>query len=284
MARSRDDFDAKTIDALSKRASYICSRPECRALTICPSTVSIEKYIYVGKAAHITAASTGGPRFDASLTSDERRSINNAIFLCSTCADMIDKNTGLDFTISQLREWKNEHEQWVRSNLNRSISSIISANDRQHVSKPIIDICHRGISVSEIRPNVMAFDIPYCAGKNSNALNVNLLAAVIFSNDLGLRILSNFDHSFPENINLSYETGKSIEFTLHPLDSALLPNIYISVAGTYSDESKTSVYTILDIFKLSSVSKAWVRTLGDEDSLVRNFVGSMPSNPCNTDA
>ena len=60
--RSRDDFSPKMIEALAKRASYICSNPDCRCLTLCPSTEDDEKYIYIGKAAHITAASEGGPR------------------------------------------------------------------------------------------------------------------------------------------------------------------------------------------------------------------------------
>ena len=147
MKKNRDDFDSKTIDALAKLASYICSNPDCRALTICPSDVNIEKYLYVGKAAHITSAAINGPRYDATLTQEQRVSIENGIFLCATCADMIDKNNGADFSVDQLKQWKSQHESWVRGNLNRSINSLLSSTDEE---RPIIDICHRGISGTEV--------------------------------------------------------------------------------------------------------------------------------------
>jgi len=77
MKRNRDDFDSKTIDVLAKRASYICSNPKCRALTICPSDVNVEKYLYIGKAAHITSAAIKGPRYDISLTLEPPRIHNS---------------------------------------------------------------------------------------------------------------------------------------------------------------------------------------------------------------
>lgn len=132
---NRDNFHPNIIEALAKRASYICSNPNCRSLTICPSIEDAEKYIYVGIAAHITAASAKGPRFDSSLTSEQRSSIENGIFLCATCATTIDKNNGLDFPAPLLRDWKSEHETWVRGNLNKSVTSLISTVDGEHHAK-----------------------------------------------------------------------------------------------------------------------------------------------------
>lgn len=125
LIKNRDDFDRRTAENLAKRAAYICSNPGCRALTLSPSDVSSEKHIYIGKAAHITAASKNGPRYDSTLTSEQRRSIENAIFLCSSCADIIDRNNGLDFSVKQLKIWKSEHETWVRENLNRSVTLLM---------------------------------------------------------------------------------------------------------------------------------------------------------------
>jgi hypothetical protein len=119
VAQDRDDFPMPVIEALSKRAAFICSNPSCRALTIAPSEADEGKWIYAGKAAHICAAAPGGPLYKASLPSDERKSASNGIFLCSFCADMIDKNDGIDFPEPLLREWKAEHEKWVRENLNK---------------------------------------------------------------------------------------------------------------------------------------------------------------------
>ena len=133
--KKRDDFNPKTIEALAKRASYICSNPDCRSLTLYPSEKDSEEYIFIGKAAHITAASEGGPRYDPTFTPEQRTSIENGIFLCSNCADMIDKNNGLDFPVDLLREWKRNHETWVKENLNKSLNSPISVIDGEHRAK-----------------------------------------------------------------------------------------------------------------------------------------------------
>ena len=133
--KKRNDFDSKTIEIIAKRASYICSNPDCRSLTLSPSETDPEKYIYIGKAAHITAASGNGPRYDPSLTPEQRSSIENGIFLCSNCADMIDKNMGLDFPVALLKKWKYNHEIWVKDNLNKSKNSPISIIDGEHHAK-----------------------------------------------------------------------------------------------------------------------------------------------------
>ena len=140
MAKNRDDFDPKVVDALSRRASFICSNPGCRALTLAPTKEDPQKYLYIGVAAHITAAAEGGPRHDATLTADQRRSIDNGIYLCSTCSVMIDKNGGVDFPADLLRDWKRNHEQWVREHLNKSAASQITIIDGEHQARGIGNI------------------------------------------------------------------------------------------------------------------------------------------------
>jgi hypothetical protein len=116
---ARDNFSQKTVNILGKRAAYICSNPACRRSTLAPSDTDVNKFIYIGKAAHICAASIGGPRFDPNMTTKERGHISNGIFLCSSCADVVDKNSGIDHTLDELRLWKSQHEQWVALNLNK---------------------------------------------------------------------------------------------------------------------------------------------------------------------
>ncbi|MBI2474855.1 hypothetical protein HYV69_00290 [Candidatus Uhrbacteria bacterium] len=132
---TRDEFDKNTVEAIGKRASYICSNPDCKNLTLCPSAENEDKFIYIGKAAHITAAAEGGPRYDSNLTSEQRKSTNNGIFLCSNCADMIDKNNGIDFSVDQLKQWKKEHEEWATQNLNKSLNSLITTIDGEHTAR-----------------------------------------------------------------------------------------------------------------------------------------------------
>lgn len=117
---ARDDFAPLVVAALGKRASFICSNPGCRRQTIAPSSADAMKFLYIGAAAHITAASKYGPRYDPNMTTEDRAAITNGIFLCRSCADLIDKNKGIDFTVDELRSWKSDHEDWVSANLNKT--------------------------------------------------------------------------------------------------------------------------------------------------------------------
>src|SRR5437867_460131 len=112
-SKKRDDFSVRVKDALAKRAQFLCSNPNCRRLTLKPSESASDRYIYVGKSCHITAASEGGPRFDSTLSGRQRSSIENGIYLCPTCAELIDKNQGRDSSVEELRQWKRQHEVWI---------------------------------------------------------------------------------------------------------------------------------------------------------------------------
>ena len=120
----RDDFGPKVRTIITKRAAYICSNPKCRRLTLAPSENNPEKIQFTGIVAHITAAAPNGPRYDENLTEEQRSSADNGIYLCSTCAIMIDKNQGIDFPVDLLKEWKAEHEEWIAKNLNKRFIEI----------------------------------------------------------------------------------------------------------------------------------------------------------------
>ena len=152
-----------------------------------------------------------------------------------------------------------------------SLFSKSAAVTESAVPAPVIDLCNRGISVKEIEPNKLYFDIPYCAGKNGSAHNVKLQTGVLLSDGTELRTLAPFGDDFPEGVTLTYETGKSISYTLSPLSTVDLPRLYIVVRGTYTAEMGSNVFPVFDIFKFSSPTGTWVRTLGDEDKKVRAF-------------
>ncbi|MBF4486229.1 hypothetical protein [Flavobacterium sp. CSZ] len=106
---SRDDFKKVTTDVLPKRVGYLCSNPDCRKSTIGANDVP-DKSTSIGIAAHITAASPGGPRFDETLTTEQRTHIDNGIWLCSNCATLIDKDEK-KYSIKLLNDWKLQAEQ-----------------------------------------------------------------------------------------------------------------------------------------------------------------------------
>jgi hypothetical protein len=104
----RDDFPQKTKETLAKRVAYHCSNPECKLLTIGPNSDK-DKASNIGVAAHITAASVGGPRYDAALTPEQRADIDNGIWLCQSCAKLVDSDAGL-YTVELLKAWKVQAE------------------------------------------------------------------------------------------------------------------------------------------------------------------------------
>ena len=99
----RDDFSAAVKDVLAKRVGFRCTLPDCRATTSGPHS-DPSRFVNVGVACHITAASEGGPRYDAGLTSDQRMAVENGIWLCQTHAKLIDNDTQR-FTVDVLRAW-----------------------------------------------------------------------------------------------------------------------------------------------------------------------------------
>jgi hypothetical protein len=104
----RDDFSEDVKRTVAARVGYLCSRPSCHARTTGPQADST-KALNVGVAAHITAASPGGPRYDPSLTTEERRHANNALWLCQNCGKLVD-NDQTTFTEGELRQWKKDAE------------------------------------------------------------------------------------------------------------------------------------------------------------------------------
>ena len=105
---ARDDFTKATIERLAKRVGMKCSCPDCRTPTAGPDAAG--GVTNLGVAAHITAASPGGSRYDASLSPETRGDINNGIWLCQRHAKLIDDDE-LSYPPSLLREWKETAEQ-----------------------------------------------------------------------------------------------------------------------------------------------------------------------------
>ena len=116
MANNRDDFKETTKRIMASRVGYICSHPDCNAFTIGPSYEGEEKTSVIGVAAHICAAAPGGKRYDPSMSREERRSINNGIWLCETHARLIDTDE-TTYTIDVIKEWKRQAEEQASKRL-----------------------------------------------------------------------------------------------------------------------------------------------------------------------
>jgi tetratricopeptide (TPR) repeat protein len=100
----RDDFHDKVVRELANRAGNHCSNPDCGRPTSGPKT-SPNGFVNIGVGAHITAAAIGGPRYDATLTPEQRAAFDNGIWLCQSCSSLIDRDTA-KYTKELLVSWK----------------------------------------------------------------------------------------------------------------------------------------------------------------------------------
>ncbi len=118
----RDDFALPVKEVLAKRVAYRCSNQSCRQVTSGPQK-DPTKTINIGVAAHITAASPGGARFDPSMTSDQRQAAENGIWLCQSCAKLVD-NDPMRYGVTTLRQWKTDAETTAAHELESRSNSV----------------------------------------------------------------------------------------------------------------------------------------------------------------
>jgi len=129
----RDNFSKKTINLLAERVGFLCSNPACGCHTVGPNQQD-NKSTRIGKAAHITAAAPGGPRFEYGLAPALRAGIANGIWLCSNCADLIDKDQQA-YSAPLLRVWKENAEL----KMSQSIKAIYEINAGELFQGPYLE-------------------------------------------------------------------------------------------------------------------------------------------------
>lgn len=113
-----DDFSEPVKRTLAARVGNLCSNPACGTLTSGPQA-DPAKAINLGVAAHITAASPGGPRYDPGLLAEERSAPGNGIWLCQNCAKLVDNDIAR-FSIHVLRTWKLDAESEAQFRLGKT--------------------------------------------------------------------------------------------------------------------------------------------------------------------
>ena len=115
---ARDNFTKGDIERLRLRVAHRCSNPDCRVPTVAPGSLS-DAVTSIGVAAHVHAASPGGPRYVLEMSRQTRSSIDNAIWLCSGCSIKIDRDV-VEYSAETLREWKASAEDQARRDARRA--------------------------------------------------------------------------------------------------------------------------------------------------------------------
>lgn len=150
----RDDFGPKTKRLLAERVGYKCSNPFCRITTIGPQEGD-NGTVNVGEASHIYAAAPGGKRYNADMTSEQRTSYENGIWLCRTHAAHIDRDEKY-FTVEMLSKWKEDAERMAANEILQNNENLRKCSFRMNIFyndfykyKETMNLFHmkRGISV-----------------------------------------------------------------------------------------------------------------------------------------
>ena len=105
MSPNRDDFNSDTKRILASRVAYRCCFPDCSRITIGPNSSNEDKVVILGEAAHINAAAPGGPRYSTEMSSEQRKSVTNGIWLCRPHARLIDADHE-QYSPETLKQWK----------------------------------------------------------------------------------------------------------------------------------------------------------------------------------
>lgn len=137
---NRDGFSAKTRDLIAKRVAYRCCYKGCGIATIGPKYGDKLDTTSIGVACHICAASPKGPRYDASMTSEQRRSAENGIWMCETHSHLIDKDVA-KFPVDLLRDWKLEAEDAA----SKALANYNFSKDRLKDTVYISALCNKFI-------------------------------------------------------------------------------------------------------------------------------------------
>jgi len=109
---ARDRVPPAQEKVLAFRSGNTCAYPSCGAKLVLEAMHTQDLDKAVGKAAHIAAASVGGPRYDDKMTKDQRGSAANLIFLCGPHHGAVDSQLHLH-TTDFLLEAKRKHERKV---------------------------------------------------------------------------------------------------------------------------------------------------------------------------
>lgn len=126
---SRDNFSVDTKRQLAASVGSACSI--CGQATHGPND-NFTGSVNNGIAAHICAAAPGGPRYDASMSVEERKSFSNGIWVCPNHASLIDKQP-LSFTVEQLKQYKRIAMEAQQQKLFNMVSSVcINHHDRDY--------------------------------------------------------------------------------------------------------------------------------------------------------
>jgi hypothetical protein len=273
---SRAEFSSATRRIIAERAGYQCSVLNCGRLTVGPGAGK-DKVLNIGMAAHIFAASPGGPRGTGGLSAAERSEPENGIWCCYAHGKAIDSETGNAFSAAELKAWKRLHEARKGAEVSGAaqdrfgLVESISVNSAPALAGRKFDLGMRNIITG-----------PNASGKT---ILTRLIASVAYPEhvaemsrrrnvDIDVRWFDPYTH----DVNT---TGRSGNVT-HVLDGRRVPYIArpyktILLSDRKMRDCLGSLVALAQVFDLSfSAMKGMLRLLVESSTLVKeiSFSGS----------
>ena len=105
------DFNAETKRTVAQRVNYVCSNPDCLALTSSTND-DLTKSTLTGQCAHVNTGSDWGPR-PSDKSTKYLKSAENAIWLCCNCHTLIDRDESR-YPAEILIQWRKSTEARIR--------------------------------------------------------------------------------------------------------------------------------------------------------------------------
>ncbi len=268
----RAEFSAATRKIIAERAGYQCSVLNCGRLTVGPGPGQAQ-VVSTGTAAHIYAASPGGPRGTGGLSAAERREPENGIWCCYDHGKAIDSEAGSAFSAAQLKAWKRLHEA------RKSAEMTGAPQDRFGLVESIL-VNSAPASLAGRKFELGMRNVITGPNESGKSVLTRLLASVAYPDhvaemsryrdvDIEVRWFDPYTHDVST-------TGRSGDVT-HILDGRLVPYVarpYKTIlldSGSWRD-SLWSLVRLSQVFDLSaSAMKATLKMLAESSELVRGI-------------
>lgn len=279
----RDDFNSKTKSLLSRRVGFRCSNPQCCQLTDGPAKGAVEA-LSIGEAAHICAAAPRGPRYDDSMTPEQRSSYDNGIWLCRSCAAMIDRDEEY-YDVELLNQWKIAAEKRAETELHKGISKAeldqtedILTEDEKIVlyyllSKEQIAVSKNSFSqwcveeeIYEVNYDNARLLLPVVEGKEDIQLDVARFRSLLKQKDY---YLSLYKTSVDNHRRLSSYTIRELWEVLPDIEKLLI--IYSAETNTRSLGDRWEANSEIESIK------RWQQNSGLDDALSDGYIEALHS-------
>lgn len=214
MARDKDnDFTESIRRKLRDRVANLCSNPECRKNTVAANLETIDNRTVIGEAAHICAASSGGPRFNDEMIAKDIKSFKNGIWLCSICHNIIDREPKT-YPVEMLIGWKVSAEEYTSKNLGTKYKTDKDIKESQQSLLSIMPLSSINNALSNVHGSVV---------QTLGVLDDRLKLSTKFDNEATVYNVEPKDDSYVPTISIkdfSNETNirKYKDLILHGLD------------------------------------------------------------------